>query len=254
MDEEPLLGGNSSRVSRIGGTVRRTAGPWTPTVHALLRRIRDRGVTGVPEPLGIDELGRESLSFLVGEVANYPLPRWLWSPAILGDSARLLRRIHDATTGFRFPDATWQVDAHEPAEVICHNDFAPYNLVFRGVELRGVELGGVELVGAIDFDTASPGPRVWDLSYLAYRLVPFVGDAGEFAPPESDRLGRLKALIDAYGVHVDRDDLLSTMCARLDDLARFTDARAIETRNDELTDHAALYRRDATKIRVLLAS
>jgi Putative homoserine kinase type II (protein kinase fold) len=221
--------------------VRRTAGPWTPTIHALLRRIRERGVTGVPEPLGIDGLGCESLSFIPGEVANYPLPGWLWSEAILEDSARLLRRIHDATADFRLPDAIWQVVAHEPAEVICHNDFAPYNLVFRDGEL----------VGAIDFDTASPGPRVWDLAYLAYRLVPFVGDAGEFAPPESNRLGRLNALIAAYGMRFDPQEVLATMGARLEELAQFTDARALETGNDEFREHAALYRRDATSIRGL---
>lgn len=221
--------------------MRRTAGPWTPTIHALLRRIRDRGVTGVPEPLGIDGLGRESLSFLPGEVANYPLPGWLWSEAILEDSARLLRRIHDAVSDFRLPDAIWQVDAHEPAEVICHNDFAPYNLVFSDGDL----------VGAIDFDTASPGPRVWDLAYLAYRLVPFVGDAGEFAPPESSRLERLDALIDSYGMRFEPKEVLATMGARLEDLARFTDARAAETGNDEFREHAVLYRRDAAEIRAL---
>ena len=199
MHEEILPGGNSNRVSRVGGTVRRTAGPWTPTIHALLRRIRERGVTGVPEPLGIDGLGCESLSFIPGEVANYPLPGWLWSEAILEDSARLLRRIHDAVSDFRLPDAIWQVVAHEPAEVICHNDFAPYNLVFRDGDL----------VGAIDFDTASPGPRVRDLAYLAYRLVPFVGDAGEFAPQESSRLERLDTLIDAYGMHFEPQEVLA---------------------------------------------
>ncbi len=34
------------------------------------------------------------------------------------------------------------------------------------------------LRGLIDFDTASPGPRVWDLAYLAYQLVPFTETAG----------------------------------------------------------------------------
>jgi Ser/Thr protein kinase RdoA (MazF antagonist) len=174
-------------------------------------------------------------------VANYPLPGWLWSEVILEDSARLLRRIHDAVSDFRLPDAIWQIVAHEPAEVICHNDFAPYNLVFRDGDL----------VGAIDFDTASPGPRVWDLAYLAYRLVPFVGDAGEFAPPEATRLKRLDVLIDAYGMHFEPQEVLATMGARLEELAQFTDARALETGDDEFRKHAALYRRDVTSIREL---
>lgn len=36
MTEIPMGGGNvSSGVVRIGDTVRRPAGPWTPAVHAL---------------------------------------------------------------------------------------------------------------------------------------------------------------------------------------------------------------------------
>lgn len=35
--EEPLRGGNSAIVTRVGDTVRRPTGPWTPAVHLLLR-------------------------------------------------------------------------------------------------------------------------------------------------------------------------------------------------------------------------
>jgi hypothetical protein len=35
-DEVELDGGNANRVVRIGDTVRRPAGPWTPAVHCLL--------------------------------------------------------------------------------------------------------------------------------------------------------------------------------------------------------------------------
>ena len=34
--EIPLHGGNVSTVSKVGDTVRRNAGPWTPAVHSLL--------------------------------------------------------------------------------------------------------------------------------------------------------------------------------------------------------------------------
>jgi hypothetical protein len=59
MDEEVLLaGGNSADVVRIGDTVRRVAGPWTPSVHRLLRMLRAAEITEVPEPLGFDDRGR----------------------------------------------------------------------------------------------------------------------------------------------------------------------------------------------------
>ncbi len=197
---------------------------------------------GVPEPLGIGD-GQERLSFLEGEVANYPLPDWLWSETILGDCGRFLRGLHDASLGLALPEAIWQTEPHEPREVVCHNDFAPYNLVFRD---------GV-LVGAIDFDTASPGPRIRDLAYLAYRLVPYVSDAGPDAPPESGRPARLGALIEAYGLPFSPGEVLTEMSDRLEELARFADARAEKTGRSEFADHAELYRGDAEAIRTMLA-
>ena len=79
-------------------------------------------------------------------------------------AARLMRRYHDATVGYAPPDgAVWQLQATPgPHEVICHNDFAPYNLVFTNWRPHAI----------IDFDTAGPGPRIWDVSYAAYRFVP----------------------------------------------------------------------------------
>ena len=51
---------------RIGDTVRRPTGPWTPTIHALLQHLRAAGCVAVPEPLGIDDRGREIISLLPG--------------------------------------------------------------------------------------------------------------------------------------------------------------------------------------------
>ena len=69
------------------------------------------------------------------------MPSWVWTGTALDTAADLLRRIHDATAELdvRGP---WRAPAHEPVEVICHNDFAPYNLVFAGTTGR--------VVGAID--------------------------------------------------------------------------------------------------------
>jgi hypothetical protein len=63
--EEQLSGGNTNAaVVKVGSTVRRPTGPWTPRVHELLRRLESSGFEGAPRVRGIDERGREILTNL----------------------------------------------------------------------------------------------------------------------------------------------------------------------------------------------
>jgi hypothetical protein len=63
---EFLQGGRENKIARVANTVRRPAGPWTESVHALLRHVRAVGFTAVPQPLGFDEAGNEIVTFLAG--------------------------------------------------------------------------------------------------------------------------------------------------------------------------------------------
>ncbi|MGA7149311.1 MAG: aminoglycoside phosphotransferase family protein, partial [Microbacterium sp.] len=243
MDERPLDGGNSNTVVRAGETVRRIPGSWTPAVHALLRTLRDAGMTEVPEPHGFDEQGREVLSFLPGRVGNYPLPDWLWAPVILDDAGALLRRMHDASVSLVGQDLAWGSPRRESAEVICHNDFAPYNMTFADGRVAGV----------FDFDAASPGPRLWDLAYLAYRLAPLTEDA-ETEFTDEQLVARIERLIEAYGKPYELADLLETLTNRLLDLAAYTDQRLLDTDDPSFAEHAAMYRRDAARAQSLRSS
>jgi hypothetical protein len=244
MDEEVLGGGNSSVVVRVGDTVHRPAGAWTPAVHELLSTLRAAGVTEVPEPFGVDELGREVLSYLPGIVGNYPMPSWIWSLTILQEAGSLLRRVHDAGAPLAHQAAAWQVEAHEPIEVVCLNDVAPYNMVFQEGHITGL----------IDVDMASPGPRIWDLAHLAYRLVPLGEYEGDGVPEEDARPGRLDTLIYSYGYDFDQVAVLRTAADRMEDLAVFTDQRAADTGRKDFLEHAALYRRDRDRLLEMSAS
>jgi hypothetical protein len=60
-----LTGGRITQgVVRVGNTVRRPTGPHTPFVHSLLRHLEEVGFDGAPRVLGIDEQGREILTFI----------------------------------------------------------------------------------------------------------------------------------------------------------------------------------------------
>ncbi|MGM1061001.1 phosphotransferase [Saccharothrix sp. Mg75] len=200
MDEELLTGGGLNEVVRVGATVRRPTGPWTPNVHRLLERLAPLGIA--PRAHGVDERGREVLTHLAGEVAHPPLPGWARSEEVLVAVARLARRLHDASAGLAHVRDGWQFPALSPVEVICHNDLAPYNTVFRD---------GLP-VAFIDFDGARPGPRWWDLAYTAYCLVPFSPEWG--TPDEQWR--RAELFCAAYGTGV--TGLGARVLARLDDM------------------------------------
>jgi thiamine kinase-like enzyme len=201
----------------------------------------------VPQPLGFDELGREMLGYVAGEVWNDPLPELVWRESTLVAAARLLRRCHDATAAFDPPaNARWMLamPGDLPAEVVCHNDFAPYNLVFDD---HGP-------VGVIDWETAAPGARVWDVAYAAYRLVPL----SRAAPPELAAVPvqaqRLALFCDAYGLAAaDREILLATVARRvaaLRDLLVSEAARGNPVFADHLAQgHAEEYDGDLAYVR-----
>lgn len=125
-----------------------------------------------------------------------------------GNSSVVLRAgetVHDASVPLVGQDLVWSMPRHEPAEVICHNDAAPYNMTFIDGRIAGL----------FDFDTAAPGPRVRDLAYLAYRLAPLAEDSG-VDTSEQERLARIDLLVQrlntqrrvqrAEDKHTDRHD------------------------------------------------
>lgn len=202
--EERLAGGNLGGVVRSGETVRRAAGAHTATVQALLAWVRERGFPEAPEPLGLDERGREVVAFIAGDVPEYPLPPWALADDALVAVAKLLRRLHDATAGFEGDG--WQRLEGMPdcGDVICHNDVAPYNTVY--------EQG--RPIAFIDWDFAAPAPRAWDLAHVAWRFAPLTAGGDP-----ADAARRVRLLCDAYGLDPrERERFAETVAARAQSL------------------------------------
>lgn len=192
MSEEVLTGGDLTRVVRVADTVRRETGPWSPAVHALLRHFESVGFDGAPRFLGIDEQGREILSYVEGEPAHAPVPA---DDEVLVALGELLRRMHAAQAGFRQPaDARWQSFSGESpvGEVVCHNDLFWTNIVFRDGYPAAL----------IDWDVAVPGSRLLDIGSAASYWAPLRTDteAEAWGLPLDRRGKRLRLLCDAYGL------------------------------------------------------
>ncbi|MDQ4502541.1 phosphotransferase [Sinomonas sp. ASV322] len=216
--ELPLPGGDVTEgVVRVGDTVRRPQGPHSPLVHAILQHLEQQGFDGAPQFLGIDEQGREVLSYVKGEVAGRPHPAWLADEDRLVSVARLVRRLDDALAGFApssavlegvaVPDIPGMPPApDEEPEFIGHLDITPGNVVFRNGRAHAL----------IDFDLAKPATRVDEVFNLCLWWAPLAPDEDRTGPLKGvDAVVRTRLVADAYGLSAaDRARLIPTAIRR----------------------------------------
>ena len=217
-NEERLTGGNVSNVYRSGDTVRRDSKSGGAKIHKLLEHLENKGFSKAPRFLGMDEKGREILTFIEGEAGNYPLKSYMWSNEVLVEIAKMLRQYHDAVNDFILEDE-WKPIDYTPGnvEVICHNDFAIYNMIFNNEKL----------VGIIDFDMAAPGPRLWDIAYTLYTCIPlsrlYHSESGEAVYYQSDKDAnrvkqRVQLFFESYGMEGLKDGYIDMVLLRLEGL------------------------------------
>jgi hypothetical protein len=174
--EIPLLGGRlTPGIVRVGNTVRRPPKGNAAFVHDLLLWLEDQGFGFAPHFLGVDEQGRDILSYLEGHA-------WSGSGSSLSDdllvqAASVIRRLHDVTASSRL------AQGHE---IVAHNELGPHNTIVH--ENR--------LVGLIDWDDAAPGTRLRDLANAVYNYV----DVGHWANQSASiQARRIHLMCAAYG-------------------------------------------------------
>ena len=207
MEEEALAGGFVTAVMRVGDTVRRAPPPDPRFTRELLGLFEQRSWAGAPRFLGVDERGREILSYLDGHVAWEPdQPASVTSPGSLARLAGLVRQFHDLTAGTLLAG---------DQEAVCHNDLSPRNTVYRD---RG---DGLVPVAFIDWDIAAPGARIHDLAHVCWQYLD-LGPAITDVPAAS---ASLRLICDAYGLER-RDELIDTIWWWQDRCWRGIEARA----------------------------
>jgi hypothetical protein len=200
-EEVVLSGGSVNRVVRVGDTVRRPTGPWTEAVHRLLAHLQRVGFDGAPRVLGIDEQGREVLTYLDGVPARRPWPAALRRDEGLAQVGQMLRSYHRAVEKYRpAGESCWRsgIADIKTDEVVSHGDLGPWNSVWKDDRL----------VGFIDWEFAEPRRRIEDVAEVAWYFVPLRGERGwreagwRAAPDLGTRLGVLCA---AYGEYAPAD-------------------------------------------------
>jgi hypothetical protein len=198
--ERPLAGGMGSggAVVRVGDTVRRPVRPHSATVAAFLRHLEGVGFEGAPRHLGLDDQGREVLTFIAGDVGVPPFPAWVGDERLLLGVARLQRSLHLAAASFEAPpDAAWDranLPEMRPGAIVCHNDLCVENVVVRDGRV----------VAFIDFDFAAPSDPLLDIAIAARHWVPMRDPADMDADLRGmDQVARFRAFCAEHGLERD---------------------------------------------------
>src|SRR5215469_8385255 len=203
-DDVPVSGGRmTSGIVRRGDRLLRPMGTWSLAVHEYLRHLETVGFEGSPRLLGI-EGNREVLTFIAGDVANDPrwqpghgllLPPYARTELALRGAGRLIRELHDASSGFRPEVTTYRFHPRPPkdGEIVSHGDLGPWNTAYR----HGTP------VGFIDWDAAQPVDPLVELADAACAFVPpapprQLREAG--FDPLPDLPARLRVFVDAFGL------------------------------------------------------
>jgi hypothetical protein len=157
--------------------VRRPRSAASDFTATLLSHLAGAGFDGAPRHLGHDELGRDVLTYLPGDV---PAKWRAFTDDQVAAAGALLRRLHDASR-----------DLAPGTSVVCHHDCGPNNTVLRDDHP----------VAFVDFDFAAVGDPLEDLGYMAWSWCisskPARGGA-------AGQARQVRVLADAYGLSADQ--------------------------------------------------
>ena len=205
-DEEiPLEGGNLTEgVVRVGDTVRRPCRPSSDLTHAVLLHLEEVGFRHAPRFLGIDEQGREILTFAPGRTIWPHEPDLLDQGACVEPAAALVADLRDAMATF------------PSTGPVLHGDLAPWNVV----------VGDDGHWTLIDWDEVETGEPAWELAYVLHTFLPLWATS-TFAEDVDELRRRLDVFTARLGDGREVvDDALSRVPAKCRSIADRTEAGA----------------------------
>jgi phosphotransferase family enzyme len=176
LKEIPLQGGRlTPGIVSIGNTVHRPPKQNSAFIHELLLFLEKQGFGFAPRFLGVDEQGRDILTYLEGQ--TWPASGSTLPDELLVQAAQVIRRYHDLTAGSPLAQGR---------EIVAHNELGPHNTIFQENQL----------IGLIDWDDVAPGTRLRDLANAVYNYVDVSHWANQTAPEQARRIRLMCA---AYG-------------------------------------------------------
>ncbi len=172
-EETTILNGGmrTESVLKIGDKVHRTRSSNYKFIHSILLYLEKNSFAYSPKFIGFDKNDREILTYIAGEV-----PRtFTLSLNQKIESIKILKNFHDLLAEHK------SVGEYE---TICHNDFAPWNIIVKNNNV----------VGVIDFDECAPGYRIDDVAYFIWTFL----DLGVSEDTDEKQIRDISTLIDTY--------------------------------------------------------
>lgn len=216
--EEALEGGhtNSGAVVRVGNTIRRPRNDGSRAVEALLLHLERVGFDAAPRFRGYDDLGRQVLEYVEGDVS--PSPSWQLDDERnaheLGRIAKMLRLLHHATASFAPPeDANPLRQLPLPGSTWTHGDPGYGNVVY--CDGRPIAL--------IDWEFAAPADPVCDPAGLLAMCIRGPRPDADDAPRRAKAaVAAARSIATGYGMDHEQARRLPFAAATvLDDAAAF---------------------------------
>lgn len=156
--------GNMTTITKKGNTIYKSKPYNIQTIKRFLKYMEAYNLN-IPKYLG-ETSDKIHLSYVNGNSIHSNTYNITFEKRMdmISSAAKLLATYHTATENFPVLKEDRYFLSYKGSlknDVICHNDFAPYNLTFEDYKA----------VGIIDFDTICPAPREWDIAYALYRFI-----------------------------------------------------------------------------------
>jgi hypothetical protein len=166
----PFVGGclNRGKITLLDNTViRRQSHPWPRDVGRSLAALSRSGFDRCPQVLHQPDDKTAILTYMPGHALPDPVPAWAAQPGVLHDVTLLCRQFSDAAQTVPSPhrrQEDWASELPSSGGTFLHGDLHPSNIVFD-------EAGKPTAI--IDFELATVGPWMWNLTSLLFSWTPF---------------------------------------------------------------------------------